>query len=346
MNARLSAAEIAALTQGQLVGATDVMVTGVAPIDRAGPEDLSFLASRRYLPYFQQSRAAVVLCKPDLAQESGGPPCRVIVRDPHVALLSVIAVLYPEPTWSAGVHPTAVIGRGAMWDEPVAIGPYAVLGEGVRLGKNVRVGAACVLGPEVKVGDDVRIYPHVVCYSGTVIGNRVILHAGARLGADGFGYVPGRGGELPRKVPQIGRCIIGDDVEIGANTTIDRGSVDDTVIGAGTKIDNLVQIGHNCRIGARCLIAGQAGIAGSTHVEDDVFLAGQAGLADHVTIGRGARVTVQGGVIGDIPPGATVSGYPARSHREFLRAQGALYRLAQIVDDLEALVRRKEETHQ
>ncbi|OLC05329.1 MAG: UDP-3-O-(3-hydroxymyristoyl)glucosamine N-acyltransferase [Gemmatimonadetes bacterium 13_1_40CM_4_69_8] len=346
MNARLSAAEIAALTQGELVGPADVTVTGVAPIDRAGPDDLSFLASRRYLPYFQQSRAAVVLCKPDLAQESGGPRCRVIVRDPHVALLSVIPVLYPEPTWTAGVHPTVVIGRGALWDEPVAIGPYAVLGEGVRLGKNVRVGAACVLGNDVQVGDDVRIYPHVVCYSGTVIGNRVILHAGARLGSDGFGYVPGRGGELPRKVPQIGRCIIGDDVEIGANTTIDRGSVDDTVIGAGTKIDNLVQIGHNCRIGARCLIAGQAGIAGSTHVEDDVFLAGQAGLADHVTIGRGARVTVQGGVIGDIPPGATVSGYPARSHREFLRAQGALYRLAQIVDDLEALVRRKEEPHQ
>src|SRR5439155_1192669 len=167
---------------------------------------------------------------------------------------------------------TAVIGRGAVWNEPVAIGPYAVLGEGVRLGKGVRVGAACVLGDGVQVGDDVRLHPQVVCYSGTIIGHRVILHAGARLGSDGFGYIPGRGGELPRKVPQIGRCIIGDDVEIGANTTIDRGSVDDTVIGAGTKIDNLVQIGHNCRIGARCLIAGQAGIAGSTHVEDDVFL--------------------------------------------------------------------------
>jgi len=346
VNARLSAAEIAALTQGQLVGAADVTVTGVAPIDRAGPDDLSFLASKRYLPYFQQSRAAVVLCKPDLAQVSGGPACRVLVRDPHVALLSVIPVLYPEPSWNAGIHPTAVIGRGVVWTEPVAIGPYAVLGEGARLGQRVRVGAACVLGDGVQVGDDVRLHPQVVCYSGTIIGNRVILHAGARLGSDGFGYIPGRGGELPRKVPQIGRCIIGDDVEIGANTTIDRGSVDDTVIGAGTKIDNLVQIGHNCRIGARCLIAGQAGIAGSTHVEDDVFLAGQAGLADHVTIGRGARVTVQGGVIGDIAPGATVSGYPARSHREFLRAQGALYRLAQIVDDLEALVRRKEAPHQ
>ncbi len=342
---RISAREIAALTNGQLAGPGDVTVSGVAPLDRAGPDDLSFLAARRYLQYFQRSSAAIVLCKPDLVPEgTPGPACRVVVRDPHVALLSVIPVLYPEPAWVPGVHRTAVIGAGATWQDPVAIGPYAVLGQGVRLGRNVRIGAAAVLGDGVVLGDDVQLYPHVVCYSGTIVGSRVILHAGVRLGADGFGYVPGKGGELPRKIPQVGRCIIGDDVEIGANTTIDRGSVDDTVIGPGTKIDNLVQVGHNCRIGARCLIAGQAGIAGSTHVEDDVFLAGQAGLADHVTVGKGARVTVQGGVIGDIDPGATVSGYPARQHREFLRAQGALYRLAQIVDDLEALVRKTDDT--
>ena len=342
---RISAREIAALTNGRLVGAPDVTVSGVAPLDRAGPDDLSFLAAKRYLQYFQQSSAAIVLCKPDLVPEhaasGGGPACRIVVGDPHVALLAVIPVLYPEPAWRPGIHRTAVIGEGVVWQEPVAIGPYAVLGRGVRLGKNVRIGAAAGLGDGVVLGDDVQLLPHVVCYSGTVVGSRVILHAGVRLGADGFGYIPGKNGEMPRKMPQVGRCIIGDDVEIGANTTIDRGSVDDTVVGPGTKIDNLVQIGHNCRIGARCLIAGQAGIAGSTHVEDEVFLAGQAGLADHVTIGRGARVTVQGGVIGDIEPGATVSGYPARNHREFLRAQGALYRLSHIVDDLEALVRRR-----
>jgi UDP-3-O-[3-hydroxymyristoyl] glucosamine N-acyltransferase len=338
---RVSAREIAALTSGQLVGSPDVTVSRIAPLDRAGPDDLSFLASKRYLSYFQRSSAAVVLCQADLvAAELAGPPCRVLVRDPHVALLSVIPLLYPEPVWEAGVHRTAVIAEGCLWQGPVAIGPYAVLGRDVRLGKQVRIGAGCALGDGVQVGDDVLLHPQVVCYSGTVIGNRVILHAGARLGSDGFGYVPGKGGELPRKIPQVGRCIIGDDVEIGANTTIDRGSVDDTVIGPGTKIDNLVQIGHNCRIGARCIIAGQAGIAGSTHVGDDVFLAGQAGIADHVTIGSRARVTVQGGVIGDIAPTATVTGFPAREHREFFRAQAALYRLAKIVDDLEALVRR------
>jgi UDP-3-O-[3-hydroxymyristoyl] glucosamine N-acyltransferase len=341
---RVTARELAALTGGRLVGPAGVAVEGIAPLDRAGPADLSFLVSRRYLPYFQRSRAAVVLCKPQFAEEAGGPACRVVVPDPHVALLAVIPLLYPPAEWAPGVHPTAVIGRRSAWEEPVAIGPHAVLGEGVRLGRNVRIAAGCVLGDGVQIGDDVQFYPHVVCYSDTIIGDRVIVHAGARLGVDGFGYVPGRGGELPRKIPHIGRCIIGDDVEIGANTTIDRGSVDDTVIGPGTKIDNLVHVGHNVRIGARCLIAGQAGIAGSTHLGDDVFVAGQAGVTDHVTIGRGARVTVQGGVIGDIEAGATVSGYPARNHLTFLRAQGALYRLAQIVDDLENLVHAADES--
>src|SRR2546430_2451653 len=165
------------------------MVTGVAPIDRAGPEDLSFLASRRYLPYFQQSRAAVVLCKPDLAQESGGPSCRVLVRDPHVALLSVIPVLYPEPSWTAGVHPTAVIGRGAVWNEPVAIGPYAVLGEGVRLGKGVRGGAAGGLGDGGQGWGAGRLPPQAVCFSAALIGHRGVLHAGARPGSGRVGYI-------------------------------------------------------------------------------------------------------------------------------------------------------------
>jgi UDP-3-O-[3-hydroxymyristoyl] glucosamine N-acyltransferase len=327
-----------------LVGPAAATASSIAPLDRAGPEDLSFLASRRYLPYFQHTRAAIVLCKPEFAGEQGGPACRVVVSDPHVALLAVIPMLYPEPVWEPGIHPTAVIGRGTTWEEPVAIGPYVVLGRGVRLGKNARVGACVVLGDGVELGDDVLLHPQVVCYSGTRIGHRVIIHAGARLGADGFGYLPGANGAPPRKIPQVGRCIIGDDVEIGANTTIDRGSVDDTVVGPGTKIDNLVQVGHNVRIGARCLIAGCVGIAGSTHVGDDVFLAGQAGLADHVSIGRGARVTVQGGVIGDIPAGATVTGFPAREHREYFRAQAALYRLAKIVNELEALVRASHES--
>ena len=340
---RITAGDLALLTGGRLVGSADVVVDGVAPLDRAGSSDLSFLVSRRYLPYFQRSQAAIVLCKPEFAEEAGGPACRVIVPDPHLGLLAVLPVLYPEPAWAPGVHPSAVIGSGSAWEDPVAIGPYVVLGDGVRLGKNVRIGAGCVLGDGVRVGDDVQIYPHVVCYSGTVIGNRAILHAGVRLGSDGFGYILSQGGALARKIPQIGRCLVGDDVEIGANTTIDRGSFDDTMIGTGTKIDNQVQIAHNVRIGARCLIAAHVGIAGSTHLEDEVIVGGQAGMADHVRIGRGARLSAGAGAIGDVEAGATMSGFPARSHREFLRAQAALYRLAPIIGALEKLARGNDE---
>ena len=338
----ISASEIAALTGGRLVGPGAVTVAGVAPLERAGPGDLSFLASPRYLPYFQRTSASVVLVKPEFAAAEGGPATRVVVPDPHAALLVVLPVLYPQPVWEPGVHRTAVVGRGAAWEEPVEIGAHAVLGAGVRLGKNVRIGAGCVLGDGVAVGDDTQLYPGVTCYPGTALGKRVIVHAGAVLGSDGFGYVPGgEAGEAHRKIPHVGRCLIGDDVEIGANTCIDRGSVDDTVVGSGTKIDNLVHIAHNARIGARCLIMAEAGIAGSVQVEDEAIIAGQAGIGDHITIGRGARLLVQSGVIADIPAGTTVSGYPARPHREYLRAQAALYRLLKIVDELEELVQPK-----
>ena len=333
----LSAGEIAALVGGRLVGAADVTVARVGSLERAQPGDLSFLASARYLPYFQRTRATIVLVKPELA-EAEGPATRVVVANPQHALLTLIPVLYPEPPWTAGIHATAVVGTGARWEDPVALGAYVVLGRDVRLGRNVRIGAGCVIGDGVVIGDDTQLFPHVVCYSGTVVGQRVIVHAGVRLGSDGFGYVRETGVAEHTKIPHVGRCLIGDDVEIGANTTVDRGSVDDTVIGAGTKIDNLVQVGHNVRIGARCLLMAQVGVGGSTVVEDDVILAGQVGLIDHLVIGKGARVAAKSGPYGDVDPGAVVSGIPARSHRDVLRAQAALYRLATIIDDLERLI--------
>ncbi|HUC40252.1 MAG TPA: UDP-3-O-(3-hydroxymyristoyl)glucosamine N-acyltransferase [Gemmatimonadales bacterium] len=340
----MSASEIAALTGGRLVGPGATTVAGIAPLERAGPGDLSFLASPRYAPYFERTSASVVLVAPALERSPGGPETRIIVADPYAALLVVLPVLYPQAVWEAGVHPTAVVGRGATWQEPVAIGAHAVIGHGVQLGKNVRIGAGCVLGDGVAVGDDTQLNPGVTLYSGTALGKRVIVHAGAVLGSDGFGYLPGKGGEDHRKIPHVGRCLIGDDIEIGANTCIDRGSVDDTVIGSGTKIDNLVHIAHNVRIGARCLIMAQVGISGSCLVEDDVILAGQVGLVDHLTIGRGARMLAQAGTIADIPAGATMFGTLARPHREYLRGQAALYRLAKIVDKLEKLVEPKPET--
>ncbi|MGH7538677.1 MAG: UDP-3-O-(3-hydroxymyristoyl)glucosamine N-acyltransferase, partial [Gemmatimonadales bacterium] len=312
----LSATEVAALTRGRLVGRADVSVAAIAPLERAGPGDLSFLASARYLPYFVPSRASIVLCAEAFAETPGGPATRIIVPDPHVALLAVLAVLYPPPAWTPGIHPTAVIGPNATWTDPVAIGPHVVLGRDVRLGRSVRIGAHCVIGDGVTIGDESDLHPQVTCYAGTTVGRRVVLHSGVRLGSDGFGYVPGSDGTPHRKIPHVGRCVIGDDVEIGANCCVDRGSVDDTVIGDGTKIDNLVHIAHNVRVGQRCLILALAGIAGSSHVEDDVIIAGEVGVSDHCTIGRGARVLVQAGVIGDIAPGATVWGTPARPHRD------------------------------
>ena len=337
----LSASEIAALTGGRLVGPGTTTVAGIAPLERAGPGDLSFLAAPRYVPYLQRTSASVVLVAPALEQSQGGPETRIVVADPYAALLVVLPVLYPQAVWEAGVHPSAVVSRGATWLEPVEIGPNAVLSHGVQLGRNVRIGAGCVLGDGVAVGDDSQLYPGVTLYAGTALGKRVIVHSGAVIGSDGFGYLPGKGGEAHRKIPHVGRCLIGDDIEIGANTCIDRGSVDDTVIGSGTKIDNLVHIAHNVRIGARCLIMAQAGIAGSCQLEDDVIIAGQAGVSDHLTIGRGARLLVQAGTFSDIPAEATRFGTPARAHREYLRGQVALYRLAKIVDELEELVQTK-----
>jgi len=315
-----TAAEIAALVEGTLIGDGSVTLAGVAPLDQAGPDSLSFLAAGRYLEQFHGSRAGAVLCTKEHQATEPGPATRIVVKDPHRAMLSAVRVLLPQDRREPAVHPTARIGRGAVIGERCYLGEYVVVGEGCR------------------VGDDVTIHSHTVLYPGTVVGNRVILHAGVKLGVDGFGYVLGPSGH--EKIPHVGRCVIEDDVEIGANSTVDRGSIGDTVIGAGTKLDNLVHIGHNCRIGRRCLVMAQVGLAGSTVVEDEAILAGQAGVAGHLTIGRRARVAAQAGVIGDLPAGATVSGYPARAHRDVMRQAAALGRLAKIVDELEELVGR------
>jgi UDP-3-O-[3-hydroxymyristoyl] glucosamine N-acyltransferase len=200
----------------------------------------------------------------------------------------------------------------------------------------VWIGAHSVVGDGVRIGDASRLFPQVTLYSGAELGRRVTLHAGVRIGSDGFGYV--FNGSAHAKIPHVGRCIIGDDVEIGANTTIDRGSIDDTVIGAGTKIDNLVQIGHNVKVGQLCLIMAQVGIAGSAQIGDGCVLAGQAGLGGHIIVGAKARIGGQSGVFGNVPAGETWSGYPARPHRESLRSSAALIKLAGMVKQLEKLL--------
>ncbi|NIM48197.1 MAG: UDP-3-O-(3-hydroxymyristoyl)glucosamine N-acyltransferase [Gemmatimonadales bacterium] len=336
----LTAGQVAQLVGGELVGRHDVVLAGVAPLDRAGPGDLSFLASGRYLAYFRRARAGAVLLTPVFRDEAAGPATRIVVTDAVQALGRALHALYPEtpPQW--GVHHTAQIGQGTCWTGRLAVGPGAVLGRNVRLGDHCVVGPHAVVEDNVTLGQGCRIEAHAVVHAGALLGDRVLVRTGARVGGKGFGFAQTKNG--PEPIPQVGRCVIGDDVEVGANTTIDRGSLDDTVIGPATKMDNLVQIAHNVRIGARCIIMAQVGVAGSTVVEDEVLLAGQAGLADHLTVGRGARVAAQSGVIGDIAPGATVSGYPARSHRAVLRQAAAVARLTPLVASIERMIQGNE----
>jgi UDP-3-O-[3-hydroxymyristoyl] glucosamine N-acyltransferase len=325
---------------GTLRGDASVVVHAVAPLDRARENELSFLAHARYCSIFGASRAGVVLVSPELADTPGAPSCRIVVQQPHEAMLRVLPALYPAPERTAGVHPTAIIGRGVTLGRDVYIGPYSEIGDGAIIEDRVTIGARCSVGAGVRVGAESHLVDSVTLYPGAVLGKRVRLHAGVRVACDGFGYV--QAGGAHQKIPHVGRCIVEDDVEIGANTTLDRGSVDDTVVGAGTKIDNLVQVAHNVRIGRMCLIMSQVGIAGSVHVGDGCILAGQVGVSGHHTIGAGARLAAQAGVFGDIPAGETWSGYPARPHKEALRSHAALFKLAGMMRKLERLLEREE----
>jgi UDP-3-O-[3-hydroxymyristoyl] glucosamine N-acyltransferase len=332
----ITAEAIAALVSGELIGDGRVSVSGVAPLDRANAAHLSILSSAKYAPMLASTKAGVVLVDPEFRDAVGAPTARIIVKNPLEKLLSLLPRLYPERQPQRGVSATARIGKGATLGERVSVGEYAVIGAGSELGSDVVIGAQCVVGEKASVGDGSRLWPGVTIYPGASLGHRDMIHSGARIGCDGFGYVF-RDGEH-QKIPHVGRCIIGDDVEIGANSTIDRGSIDDTVIGKGTKIDNLVHIAHNVRIGEKCLIMAQVGVAGSVTIGDGVILAGQAGISGHLSIGAGARVAAQAGVFGDIPAGETWSGYPARPHRESLRASAALLKLAGMMRRVEKLL--------
>ena len=333
----MTAAEIAAAVGGTLAGNGDVSVRAIAPLDRAGPTDLSFLAGAKYAPAFEQSAAGVVLTTPDLADAAGFCTARVIVASPHDALLSLIPIFYRAPTREIGVHATAIVARSATIGADARIEPYVVIGEGAVIGDRAWIGAHTVISDGVEIGADVRLMPHVTLYRGAVLGDRVTVHSGTRIGSDGFGYVFGNG--VHNKIPHVGRCLIGNDVEIGANSAVDRGSIDDTVIGAGTKLDNLVHIAHNVRVGRLCLVMAQVAIAGSSHVGDGVILAGQVGVSSHLTVGAQARLAAQAGVISDVPAGETWSGYPARPHREALRATAALFKLSGMIKRLERLLK-------
>jgi UDP-3-O-[3-hydroxymyristoyl] glucosamine N-acyltransferase len=322
-----TAAEIARRSGAELGGVADGerSLRDVAAIEVAGPEELSFLDNRKYLPAFRQTRAGAVFVRPALAGDAPRGVTLLLTEQPYQAFARAAQAFYPEAPPQQGIAPSAVIdptarlGEGCAVDAHAVIGPRVEIGRRCHIGANSVIGAACVLGDDVRVGANVSI-------SHSIIGARVRLYPGVRLGQDGFGFAPDPKGHV--KLPQLGRVIIEDDVEIGANSAIDRGAASDTVIGAGTMIDNLVQIGHNVQMGRGCVLSGQAGIAGSTRLGDYVFIAAQGGVADHLTIGSGARIGAQAGVMRDVAPGETVIGAPAVPVKEFFRQVAALQRLA------------------
>jgi UDP-3-O-[3-hydroxymyristoyl] glucosamine N-acyltransferase len=333
----MRASAIAAAVGGDFEGGDDPEITGVAPLDRAGPESLSFLAHRKYAAYVAGCRAGALLVHEPLRAEAGSDRPLIVVPDVYRALAIALSCLYPEPALETGVHATAVIENGVSLGQDVFIGAYAVVGANSRVGDRARIDAHCAVGAGCSIGESAVLHPQVVLYRGVRIGARSVVHAGSRLGVDGFGYTWAEGRH--RKVPQVGGCVIGSDVEIGANVTIDRGSIGDTEIGDGVKIDNLVHIGHNVRVGEHTIIIAQVGVSGSTTIGRRATIAGQAGLPGHITIGDGATVAAQAGVFGDVPAGAVYSGYPARPHKESLRAQAGLFRLPRLAQRVRALER-------
>lgn len=301
-----------------------LMLIGVAPLQTAVPGEVSFLDNRKYIAALADTRAGAVIVHPDMAERVPPTAVAIVTNEPYVAWARVAALFHPVPPARPGVHPSAVVAPDASIDISAEIGPLAVIGERAQIGPRCCIGPSAIIGDGVVLGADCRIGAHA-SLSHALLGDRVIVFPGARVGQDGFGFAVS-GAEFV-SVPQIGRVVLEDDVEVGANTTIDRGSLHDTCIGAGSRLDNLVQIGHNVRLGRGCVIVSQVGISGSTILEDHVMVGGQAGLTGHLRIGRRARIGAQAGVMSDVPPGIDVVGSPAQPSREFFRHLAVLRRL-------------------
>jgi UDP-3-O-[3-hydroxymyristoyl] glucosamine N-acyltransferase len=322
-----SVAEIAARADAEIAGGVDGkrLIADVAPLATAGPDHLSFLDNAKYVPALAATRAGAAFVHPDKAAHAPAGMIVLLTRNPYRAYAIAAQAFYPDPPPVPGiasgavVDPTATLGPGCAVEPNAVIGAHAVLGRNCLVGPNAVIGAGCVLGSDVRVGANASL-------SHCLVGDRVRIYPGARIGQDGFGFAPDP--VVPIKVPQLGRVIIGDDVEVGANTTIDRGAGPDTVIGSGTMIDNLVQIGHNVEIGRCCVLVAQVGISGSTRFGNYVMAGGQAGFAGHLTIGDGARIAAQSGIMRDVAAGEAVVGSPGMPARDHHRQVVMLRRLA------------------
>jgi len=319
--------ELAAIGDAAVAGdgGPERLIRDVAPLDVAGPDDLGFVDNPRYVEAFRRSRAGACVVHPDRVGLAPAGMGLLVTATPYLAYARMARAFYPEEAAASGVDDRAIVHPSASIGEGTGIAAGAVVGPRAEIGRRCVVAPNAVIGPGVVIGDDCRIGPSSSVYF-CLMGNRVRLYAGVRIGDPGFGFASGPAGH--ETVPQLGRVIVGDDTEIGSNTTIDRGAGPDTVIGAGCRIDNLVQIGHNVRLGRGCIIVSQTGISGSSVLEDFVVTGGQVGVAGHLTIGKGARIGAQAGVMRNIPAGARMGGSPAVTARQFMRQVAILNQLA------------------
>ena len=333
--APLTLTQAASLVQGRLDGDGSIQIHGLAPLDEAGPGEMAFLAMKRYGRLLRTSSAGAYLVSSEFEYLIPTGASKVIVDKPYPALRELLLYFGDEAVLRPEVHDTAVIGSRVRLGSGVRIEPFVVIEDGVSIGDGTRLGSHSVVGSNSTVGRDSILHAHVVIYPRSVIGSNVVLHSGTRIGSDGFGYTEIEG--IHRKIPHIGRAIIEDNVEIGSNTTVDRGSFGDTRVGTGTKIDNLVQVAHNVQIGARSLLAALVGIAGSTRIGKGVWMGGRASATNHLEIGDAAQVAFDSTVMKDIQAGETGSGSPARPHREQLRRQANVHRLGKLQERVEVL---------
>lgn len=332
--------ELAEAVGGEVIGDCELSVSGVRTLEQAGRGELSFVTRGRFSERAAASSASALLV-PRALVDAGASPDRplLVVEDPTWALAQLIALFHPAESPPAGVHPTAVIGEGCEIDPLAHVGPYAVIGAGTRVEDGARIGAHSVVGRDCRIGSGSRLYPHVVLYDRTELGCRVVLHAGVVLGADGFGYAT-RGGQH-HKIPQVGRTVVEDDVEIGALSAVDRALLEETRIGAGTKIDNLVQVGHNVQVGNNCILCGQVGVAGSARLGDDVVLGGQSGVADHVEVSRGVQAAGKSALLQSVTDeGLQVGGIPAVDLKRWRRQVAGVERLGRLGRRVRALEQR------
>jgi UDP-3-O-[3-hydroxymyristoyl] glucosamine N-acyltransferase len=327
--------EIASIIDGEIIGDENIVVTGICGIKEAKEGDLTFIANSRYLPLMNHTKASAIITSKDV---KSAPKPIIRTENPSMAFAKMVSLLAPnEVKRPKGIHQTAIIGEKVKIGKNVAIEPYVVLEDNVEIKDNTILYAGVYVGHHTKIGKDCTIYPYVIIRERVAIGNRVVIHGGTVIGSDGFGFSTVQG--VHHRIPQIGTVIIEDDVEIGANVTIDRARFDKTFIKKGTKIDNLVQIAHNVIIGEHSIIVAQSGISGSTTIGKNVTLAGQSGVIGHISIGDNVVVAAQAGVTKSIPPNSCVSGYPAKPHTMAKRINACV----QSLPDLFKKVRQLEE---